>query len=206
MSQARRVIDWLAAELAGRPPTAAPARAPRPATSVRLEQFLGTSSGLSPATINWPTADGQAEAAGFNKRSLAETDYVSVWVDGIHLKVRLESVWGGFWLTRRLSRRCRARLVPSFSAYLVSQMQYAGCLQRSDQVELDVFGREALEQTPALAEQHGHELDLQNVEHPGLQALLGGEGTVQHTSRSPAAALACSTQATMPWVTKCTRS
>jgi hypothetical protein len=29
---------------------------------------------------------------------------------------------------------------------------------------------------------------------------------VQHTSRSPAAALACSTQATMPWVTKCTRS
>jgi hypothetical protein len=40
-------------------------------------------------------------------------------------------------------------------------MQDAGCLQGSDQVELDVVGREALEQTPALAEQHRHELDLE---------------------------------------------
>lgn len=38
----------------------------------------------------------------------------------------------------------------------------------------------ALEQKPALAEQHRHELDLENVEQPGLQALLGCEGAVQH--------------------------
>jgi transposase-like protein len=55
-----------------------------------LSEFLGTSHGLSPATITRLTKDWQDEAAAFNKRSLAETDYVYVWVDGIHLKVRLE--------------------------------------------------------------------------------------------------------------------
>jgi putative transposase len=55
-----------------------------------LEQFLGTSHGLSPATITRLTKDWQDEAAVFNKRSLKDTDYVYVWVDGIHLKVRLE--------------------------------------------------------------------------------------------------------------------
>src|SRR5438552_1839463 len=55
-----------------------------------LTQFLGTSHGLSAATITRLTAQWQDEAIAFNKRSLAETDYVYVWVDGIHLKVRLE--------------------------------------------------------------------------------------------------------------------
>ncbi|ADG76940.1 Mutator family transposase OS=Tsukamurella paurometabola (strain ATCC 8368 / DSM / CCUG 35730/ CIP 100753 / JCM 10117 / KCTC 9821 / NBRC 16120 / NCIMB 702349 / NCTC 13040) OX=521096 GN=Tpau_0294 PE=3 SV=1 [Tsukamurella paurometabola] len=54
-----------------------------------LTQFLGTSAGLSPATITRLTRDWQAEAAAFGTRSLAETDYVYVWADGIHLKVRL---------------------------------------------------------------------------------------------------------------------
>jgi putative transposase len=55
-----------------------------------LEQFLGTSHGLSPATITRLTTQWQGEAKAFNARSLAETDYVYLWVDGIHLKVRLE--------------------------------------------------------------------------------------------------------------------
>lgn len=54
-----------------------------------LEQFLGTGAGLSPATITRLTSQWQDEAAAFNQRSLAEADYVYVWVDGIHLKVRL---------------------------------------------------------------------------------------------------------------------
>ncbi len=54
-----------------------------------LEQFLGTSAGLSAKTITRLTEQWQAEAVAFNKRSLAGTDYVYVWVDGIHLKVRL---------------------------------------------------------------------------------------------------------------------
>ena len=55
-----------------------------------LEQFLGSDAGLSAATITRLTTQWQGEATAFNKRSLAETDYVYVWVDGIHLKVRLE--------------------------------------------------------------------------------------------------------------------
>ena len=55
-----------------------------------LTQFLGTGHGLSASTITRLTTQWQEEAVAFNKRSLAETDYVYVWVDGIHLKVRLE--------------------------------------------------------------------------------------------------------------------
>ncbi len=54
-----------------------------------LEQFLGTSAGLSPTTVTRLTGQWQEEARVFNERSLAGTDYVYCWVDGIHLKVRL---------------------------------------------------------------------------------------------------------------------
>jgi len=54
-----------------------------------LTQFLGTSHGLSAATITRLTKDWQDEATTFNKRSLAGTDVYS-WVEGIHLNVRLE--------------------------------------------------------------------------------------------------------------------
>jgi transposase-like protein len=55
-----------------------------------LEQFLGSSAGLSASAITRLTAQWQHDAAAFNKRSLTEVDYVYCWVDGIHLKVRLE--------------------------------------------------------------------------------------------------------------------
>jgi putative transposase len=55
-----------------------------------LEQFLGSGAGLSSSTITRLTAQWQDEACAFGGRSLAGTDYVYVWVDGIHLKVRLE--------------------------------------------------------------------------------------------------------------------
>jgi transposase-like protein len=55
-----------------------------------LEQFLGSGAGLSAATITRLTKDWQDEVVAFGRRSLAGTDYVYVWVDGIHLKVRLE--------------------------------------------------------------------------------------------------------------------
>jgi transposase-like protein len=55
-----------------------------------LEQFLGSSAGLSAKTITRLTEQWRGEAAAFNKRSLKDTDYVYCWVDGIHLKVRLE--------------------------------------------------------------------------------------------------------------------
>jgi transposase-like protein len=55
-----------------------------------LEQFLGSGSGLSASVITRLTTQWQGEATAFNKRSLADVDYVYCWVDGIHVKVRLE--------------------------------------------------------------------------------------------------------------------
>jgi transposase-like protein len=54
-----------------------------------LEQFLGSGAGLSAATVTRLISQWQDEAAAFAARPLAEADYVYVWVDGIHLKVRL---------------------------------------------------------------------------------------------------------------------
>ena len=48
-----------------------------------LEQFLGSDAGLSAATITRLTTQWQEEAGAFNTRSLAESDYVYCWVDGI---------------------------------------------------------------------------------------------------------------------------
>ncbi|MFD8101132.1 IS256 family transposase [Nocardia fluminea] len=55
-----------------------------------LEQFLGTGAGLSPASITRLTGQWQDEARSFAGRDLGGADYVYLWVDGIHLKVRLE--------------------------------------------------------------------------------------------------------------------
>ena len=55
-----------------------------------LEQFLGSGAGLSATTITRLTAQWQNEAKTFGERDLSGTDYVYLWVDGIHLKVRLE--------------------------------------------------------------------------------------------------------------------
>lgn len=55
-----------------------------------LEQFLGSGAGLSAATITRLTAQWQDETSAFGRRPLADVDYVYLWVDGIHLKVRLE--------------------------------------------------------------------------------------------------------------------
>jgi transposase-like protein len=55
-----------------------------------LEQFLGTGSGLSAATVTRLTRQWQEEAKTFGKRDLSQVDFVYLWVDGIHLKVRLE--------------------------------------------------------------------------------------------------------------------
>jgi putative transposase len=56
-----------------------------------LEGLLGKdAAGLSSTTITRLTAEWDAEYQMFRKSSLAERDYVYVWVDGIHFNVRLE--------------------------------------------------------------------------------------------------------------------
>ncbi|GHD34780.1 IS256 family transposase [Streptomyces violarus] len=54
-----------------------------------LEQFLGSTAGLSPATITRLTQQWQADHQAFGERDLSASDYVYVWADGIHLRIRL---------------------------------------------------------------------------------------------------------------------
>ncbi|WP_329449139.1 IS256 family transposase (plasmid) [Streptomyces sp. NBC_01426] len=54
-----------------------------------LEQFLGSTAGLSPATVTRLMKQWTTEHAAFQARDLAGSDYVYVWADGIHPKIRL---------------------------------------------------------------------------------------------------------------------
>jgi putative transposase len=56
-----------------------------------LEEFFGTEAGLSSATIIRLTEQWQKERESFMSRDLSLRDYVYVWVDGIHTRVRLGS-------------------------------------------------------------------------------------------------------------------
>jgi transposase-like protein len=55
-----------------------------------LEVFFGSAAGLSASVITRLTVGWQEEQQRFSRRSLAEVDYVYVWVDGIHFNVRLD--------------------------------------------------------------------------------------------------------------------
>jgi len=54
-----------------------------------LEQFLGGAAGLSAATVTRLTKQWQGDHAAFQNRDLSDRDYVYVWADGVHPKVRL---------------------------------------------------------------------------------------------------------------------
>ncbi|MFD7342662.1 IS256 family transposase [Streptomyces violascens] len=54
-----------------------------------LEQFLGSTAGLSPATVTRLTKQWQDDHTAFQERDLSDRDFVYVWADGVHLKVRL---------------------------------------------------------------------------------------------------------------------
>ena len=56
-----------------------------------LPVLLGPeAAGLSPTTISRLNRTWQEEYEGWRKRSLADKDYVYIWVDGVHFNVRLE--------------------------------------------------------------------------------------------------------------------
>jgi transposase-like protein len=54
-----------------------------------LEQFLGTSAGLSASTVTKLCEQWQDEQRAFAKRDLSQVDYVYCWADGIHVSIRL---------------------------------------------------------------------------------------------------------------------
>ena len=55
-----------------------------------LGQFLGSSAGLSASVITKLTETWKGEQRVFAERDLCEVDYVYLWVDGIHVNIRLE--------------------------------------------------------------------------------------------------------------------
>jgi transposase-like protein len=56
-----------------------------------LAALLGDeASGLSPTTITRLTAAWQEEYEAYQKRDLSDRDYVYVWADGVHFRIRLE--------------------------------------------------------------------------------------------------------------------
>jgi putative transposase len=55
-----------------------------------LEAFFGSAAGLSAAAVARLLASWQADYQAFCGRDLSDHDYVYVWADGIHFRVRLE--------------------------------------------------------------------------------------------------------------------
>jgi transposase-like protein len=55
-----------------------------------LEEFFGSAAGLSASVVTRLTTEWQKERDLFSHRSLKDVDYVYVFADGIHFRVRLE--------------------------------------------------------------------------------------------------------------------
>jgi putative transposase len=55
-----------------------------------LEAFFGSPAGLSAAAIGRLLAAWQTDYQAFCQRDLSDRDYVYVWADGLHFRVRLE--------------------------------------------------------------------------------------------------------------------
>jgi putative transposase len=55
-----------------------------------LEAFFGSGAGLSAAAVGRLLTGWQADYQAFCQRDLTERDYVYVWADGVHFRVRLE--------------------------------------------------------------------------------------------------------------------
>jgi len=94
-----------------------------------LEQFLGSGSGLSAATITRLTAQWQDEAKAFEKRDLSTVDFVYLWVDGIHLKVRLEQEKLCLLVMIGVRADGRKELVALTDGYRESTESWAGLLR-----------------------------------------------------------------------------
>ncbi|WP_345581610.1 transposase, partial [Nonomuraea rosea] len=55
-----------------------------------LGRFLGSSAGLSASVITKLTETWKGEQRLFAERDLSQVDYVYLWVDGIHVNIRLQ--------------------------------------------------------------------------------------------------------------------
>ncbi|MGW4783516.1 IS256 family transposase [Streptomyces sp. NPDC004230] len=94
-----------------------------------LEQFLGTSAGLSPATVTRLTAQWQADHTAFQDRDLSATDYVYVWADGVRLRIRLEEAKAAVLVLMGVRADGTKELIAMTDGYRESSEAWAGLLR-----------------------------------------------------------------------------
>lgn len=94
-----------------------------------LEQFLGSSAGLSPATVTRLTTQWQADHKAFGERDLSATDYVYVWADGIHLRIRLEEAKAAVLVLMGVRADGTKELIAMADGYRESSESWASLLR-----------------------------------------------------------------------------
>ncbi len=94
-----------------------------------LEQFLGSPAGLSPATVTRLTAPWQAGHTAFMDRELSATDYVYVWADGVHLRIRLEEAKAAVLVLIGVRADDTKELIAMTDGYRESSEAWAGLLR-----------------------------------------------------------------------------
>jgi putative transposase len=94
-----------------------------------LEQFLGSSAGLSPATVTRLTTQWQADHKAFGERDLSATDYVYVWADGIHLRIRLEEAKAAVLVVMGVRADGTKELIAMADGYRESAESWASLLR-----------------------------------------------------------------------------
>jgi putative transposase len=77
-----------------------------------LEEFFGGSAGLSASVVTRLTTAWQQEYRAFAERDLSGVDYVYVWVDGIHFKVRLDQDRCARWSSSERARTAKRNWSP----------------------------------------------------------------------------------------------
>lgn len=94
-----------------------------------LEQFLGSSAGLSPATVTRLTVQWQADHRAFMDRDLSATDYMYVWADGVHLRIRLEESKAAVLVLMGVRADGTKELIAKADGYRESSEAWAGLLR-----------------------------------------------------------------------------
>jgi putative transposase len=173
-----------------------------------LEQFLGTSAGLSAATVTRLTAQWQADYKVFCDRDLSGVDYVYVWADGIHVNVRLEEAKLCLLVLVGVRADGRKELVALADGYRESAGSWADllrdCARRGMRAPVLAVGDGALgfwaalrEVFPATAEQRcwfhktGNVLSaLPKSAHPGAKKALAEIWGAEDAEHARAAAKA----------------
>ncbi|KQW00351.1 transposase [Streptomyces sp. Root369] len=113
-----------------------------------LEQFLGSSVCLSPATVTRLTTRWQADHKTFGERDLADGDYVYVWADGIHPRIRLEEAKAAVLVVMGVRVDGTKELIAMTEGYRESSESWANllrdCARRSMRAPVLAVGDGAL--------------------------------------------------------------